>query len=108
MSLYDLLLTLNNQNKAPVISGRQLASPHQRAVIQTLNDHIGKELETAEIAKLSGLQRETTLKILERLKRDFNISSKLSNSLNKENKIGINAKTIVKKWINHSRIVMRA
>lgn len=107
MSLYDLLLTLNNQNRAFVISQRQLKSPHQQAVIQTLNDYIGKELETSEIARLSGTQRETTLKILERLKRDFNISSRRSNSKEQGKKIGVNSKTIVKKWVNHSRIVMR-
>lgn len=106
MTLYEMLLDLNRKREV-THTHKPVASPQEHAVINVLNDYIGKEMDTAEIALNAGTHRETTLKILERLARTNALTARISSVPPEKQKKGLHGKTRVKKWTCHSRIVAR-
>lgn len=94
-----------NQPKRRIWQPPPRASKEERWLIKVLNEHIGEELETARIGQLCNLKRDTALKILERLGKSHDLTSRMGGS--DERKPGKHGKTRVRIWTCHSRIVPR-
>lgn len=98
MSLYDLLVQMNTTTKS---EKPPIASTQARWVINVLNDNIGEELETADIAHQAGLSADSCLKILARLTKNYCVTSKMQTAKRAKNQ------TRVRLWTAHERIVPR-
>ena len=105
-TLYEMLLVMNSRSRRSV-QGPPVASKQERMLIEILNDNIEKELETSHVAQIAGLKRDTTLKILERLEKSYDITSRVCTSIVARERPGKHSRTKVRKWTCHSTIVPR-
>lgn len=111
MTLYEMLLDLNNKRPAHERSmgrpplRRVISSPEEMAIIHVLNDHIGEELTTGEIARNSNTKRETALKILHRLARKNPLTTRTVKA-KREPKMNGGPMT-ENKWLAHAQVIGR-